>query len=227
MRGARHLVASGDDGAVLAPLLSSLLVSASPHAQAEALLARGQPDAALERLGADDSSDGLRLRAEALADIGDLPGARVLLGRLAERPGGRAVSERLETRLERQATARGWVRLGLGLFAGAVGLLALGGSRELLRPRAETFGMLLASALALGWVAWIAPRAVAGVGLPAVGLTTLVHAGAATRRRALAGPRIRAFIGALMLSGMIGLALALGAVLWGADDGGARLFSAG
>lgn len=182
---------------------------------AEVLLLAGDPAGAravLDRAPPSDSPRRLRLEADIGVALEDRR-AEPVLAALGRHPGWEQHAARQSGRLDDARTAENVVRLGTLLFAGCLGLLVLGGARELLRISRDT--LLAGAALAVGLLvlASVSKPLMTVIGVVGVGGLALVHAGVSTVRRTAAAPRARTMIAVMMLLGFLGALFAVGTQL--------------
>lgn len=188
--------------------------AATGPARAEAWLLVGRPERALRLLEEEGAAwpavTRRRLVAEALVDLERGIEAREAIDRLAEEaPGFETHARWLGAKLTLESRRGLLVRIGLGLYAGVLGLLVLGGAPELLRPRAP-LAMAAAGVLAAaGASAALAPRVTLVIALSGVGMAALVHAAGACRARGDRGPRTRALLVVLVALGALGQTVAI------------------
>jgi hypothetical protein len=189
------------------PLLL-LWAAATPLEDAEAALFAGDLAAveiALSRAEPGPRRDRLRLDAAVL--VQDFVAAPRIANELAAAPGWQIHAARAMGHLETLRTRRWLARTGLGMFALALAMLAIGGARELLRPRLET----IVGAIGLGLALLLGRSAgpVFGEVLALAGATLLavLHAAFATFARTSPGARGRAVLMALVLLAAGGVVL--------------------
>lgn len=187
--------------------------SSRPLWAAELLLLSGDPAGArsvLDKAPPSDSPRRLRLLADIDVALQDRR-AEAALEALATRPGWGQHAALQTGRLDRARTSETVVRLGTLLFAACLGLLVLGGARELLRVGPDTLIAGAGLAVALLVLSSVSKPLMTVVGLVGVGGLALVHAGVSTVRRTAAGPRVRTMIAVMMLLGFLGALMAVGA----------------
>ena len=192
------------------------LARMSEAARAELLLLARDPSQALDFAGSAKNLEDprrLRLMADARVQLGHVTEAETLLTKLEKYPGWRKHVERQRSAMEAIGRARTTTRTGLALYALALGALALGGARELLRPYAPTAAMLALSAVALLVARLTWPPLGLAAGIAGLGATFIVHAGAATLSRLEPGPRGRLLVVVVVVLGAVGAWAALAASL--------------
>lgn len=198
---------ASDPGAAVLADPTAAAAAARGAARAEAWRLAGRPERALEVLeGLPDGLPRLRQEAHARVELELAPGR--LLDALAAEPGWARHAVALRARAAAVARRHLAERVGLGLFAGALAGLLLGGSRALFRVTRASAAALVAAALAAGVAAALAPRGLGLVVLLGGALSTLVHAAAAVRARTSAGARGRSLLAALVILGTLGAGLA-------------------
>ncbi len=173
-----------------------------------ALLAR-QPQQALALLPPGEGPRHLKLQAEAYAALGQRGRAEERIAQLSAIPGWRVPALVVERGLQMASFRHFIARIGLFSYAICLGVLALLGARELLRPRPETFAMLLGTALGAALAALGHPALLTLVAFLGLSATVLVHAAGAVIARAAPGPRGRLLVATVVWLGAGGVLAAI------------------